>query len=65
MSVPALVLVVPLEGAPRLHFDALDDRERLRLDDWLTTSPMLVRAAAELVGLFERLDDERDGEVAE
>ena len=35
MSVPAVVVRFPLEGAPRVYVDALNDEEAARLGDWL------------------------------
>jgi hypothetical protein len=35
MSAPSLILVVPLEGRPRVVVDALCEAEELRLNDWV------------------------------
>ncbi len=39
MNPPAVVIRLPLEGAPVVYVDTLDEAEAVRLDDWLETRP--------------------------
>jgi hypothetical protein len=48
---PSVVIVVPLEGAPRVICDYLDDGAERRMLDWLEQRPellALIRDALEL-----------------
>ena len=36
---PAIVVRLPLEGAPVVYVDTLSEAEAVRLDDWLETRP--------------------------
>ncbi|MBA2536933.1 MAG: hypothetical protein H0V20_05795 [Actinobacteria bacterium] len=48
MSVPALVVRVPLEGDVEAYVDALSESEAKRLADWLEHAPPLARDVAAL-----------------
>ena len=37
LNPPAVVIRLPLEGAPVVYADALNEAEAVRLDDWLET----------------------------
>ena len=54
MNPPAVVIRIPLEGAPIIYTDTLSDAEAVRLDDWLETR----REYAELVEDAMRLAGE-------
>jgi hypothetical protein len=51
MSAPAAVIRLELEAAPRVLIDCMNEREEIRLADWITSHPRLldlVAAALEL-----------------
>lgn len=52
---PAVVVRFELEAAARVFVDALDEGERVRLEDWLDAHPR----ESELVRLALELADER------
>ena len=54
MNPPAVVIRIPLEGAPVGYTDTLSEAEAVRLDDWLETRP----GYAELVDDAIRLADQ-------
>jgi hypothetical protein len=64
VSLPALVISIPVEGRPRLFLDARTEDEELRLLDWLGHSPVLLHTAAMLLELLGELIEEREEPVA-
>jgi hypothetical protein len=63
VTVPALIVVCPLEGRPLVYVDALGSREELGVLDWLASTLVLVDAATALLALLndllqEGLDEE-------
>jgi hypothetical protein len=51
MSVPAVIIRLELEGAPRLLVDCLSDREEERLFDWLEAHPELLELVVRALDL--------------
>ena len=56
MSVPAFWVVVPLEGAPRLHIVADSAEDERALYVWLASSAALPQVADRVLGLWHALD---------
>jgi hypothetical protein len=48
---PAVVIRLELEAAPRLFTDCVNDGEETRLADWLTEHPEYVRLIEDAVAL--------------
>jgi hypothetical protein len=53
VSAPALIIRLPLEGAPLLVLDCLNGWEEARLYDWLDSRPELAELAARALQLAE------------
>jgi hypothetical protein len=62
MRPPTLVIEVPLEGAPRIRLDVLDECEEARLRDWLRSSLVLARVAHDAIELLNELLDEEEND---
>ncbi len=60
MSVPSVVILLPLEGRPRVLVDALREHDEQRLADWLAAH----RALEDLVQRAYRLSHEKRREAA-
>jgi hypothetical protein len=50
---PAVVIRLPLEGAPVVYIDTLNEAEAIRLDDWLETRPEYAELVEDAVRLIE------------
>jgi hypothetical protein len=50
---PAVTILLPLEGAPRLWVDALNDSEERRLWDWVGSRDDLLALVARALELAE------------
>jgi hypothetical protein len=48
MSEPRVIVVIPLEGRPTVHYDASHEKDVLRLQDWVGARPLLQAAIREL-----------------
>jgi hypothetical protein len=53
--VTGLLVVVPVEGEPMIIVDALNESEERRLHDWLASSYVLTRVAANLLAFQGQL----------
>ncbi len=53
MNPPAVVICLPLEGAPVVYTDTLSEAEAVRLDDWLETRPEYAELVEDAVRLAE------------
>ena len=51
MNPPAVVIRLPLEGAPVVYTDTLSEAEAVRLDDWLETRSEYAELVADAVRL--------------
>ena len=54
-SLPMCLIVLPLEGAPKVVYDATSDSEMRRLSDWIREHPRIARLIA------DALDEEVTG----
>jgi len=53
-STPTLTIVLPLEGRPRVHEEAMHEGDSRRLEDWIKSQPALLQLVKDALLLQAR-----------